>query len=253
MNDVVRSAARVLDLLEYFAEATDSSSLAKVATTFKMPKSSALGLLRTLQVRGYLVKDAHGSYRINETFKARGFGWGGDTLAHLIAMAEPVLDELSEALGETVILGDLTSDGTVRIVLQSRSTQAVRYEASQGMTVPAHCTAMGRVLLAHLPRAERDSVLAKQPLQRFTPETIVEPKALHHVIDLAREKGYCTIVDEFDRGATGIAMAILDAKGRPVAAMNVACISARIAGRHEQIIAALRTEVDKLGAALGPA
>src|SRR3546814_8855339 len=75
MNDSVRSASRVLDLLELLAGAEDGLSLAEACERLGAPKSSTLMLLRTLAGRGYAVRGDGDRYRLNETFRSGGFGW----------------------------------------------------------------------------------------------------------------------------------------------------------------------------------
>jgi DNA-binding IclR family transcriptional regulator len=248
MSETVRSAARVLDMLEFFAGVREGVSLARVASAFSMPKSSALGLLRTLCSRGYVLRDAQGLYSLNEVFRTQGFGWGGNQLVRLMAMAQPMLEKLSSQLGESTSLGMLTEDGQIRMLLQSLSTQPVRYEASMGKFNPVHCTAMGRILLASATRAERDAILQRHPRKAYTSHTVMDLDQLHGLMDAAFERGWSLSAEEHELGGTGVSVAIYDASGKPVAAMNVACISARFAGKFEDIVAALTEEGARLQA-----
>src|SRR5579863_9990090 len=169
MNDSVRSASRVLDLLEYFATASEGLALTAISTAFGMPKSSTLALLRTLVMHGYVVRDERGLYALNDAFRNRGFGWGNDGLKRLTAVAQPAMDALCEALGETVILGWLGDDGYIRFLAKSVAQTVVRYDVQLSSVSPAYCTAIGRVLLSRLPRERRDALLASQPRAPMTP------------------------------------------------------------------------------------
>lgn len=246
MSEIVRSAARVLDLLEFFAGIKHGVSLAGVSNAFSLPKSSALGLLRTLCSRGYLRRDSQGLYSLNDAFRSNGFGWGGSQLMRLLAMALPVMDSLSERLGETMSFGALTDNTHVRLLMQSLSTQPVRYEATVGQELPLHCTAMGRVILSTLPRAERDGLLAQQSLTSFTPFTLTDLDKIQEQIDRAMTQGYCVVMEEFDRGGTGFAVPVRDSQGRAIAAINASCISARFEDKRAEITQALLSEVAQL-------
>jgi len=248
MTDVVRSAARVLDLLEYFANQPHSLSLATVAARFELPKSSALGLLRTLTSRGYLLKDAQGLYYINDTFKAHGFGWGGNALRRLAAVARPVMDEMALALGETISMGVLNDEGQIKLILQSLSHQPIRYEARLEQILPIHCTAMGRVLLAHQSEAECLETLKRHPLTRHSELTIIDPQEILKRIRAARDNGYCSVIDEYDVGGTGISAPVYDAYGNPIAALNVSCVTARFEDKKTTIVQTLLAEAEKLTA-----
>lgn len=251
MSEVVRSAARVLDLLEFFAEHEASHSLVDISTQFGLPKSSALGLLRTLCTRGYVVRDDNGHYAMNPVFRLHGFGWGGDTIAHVLAVAAPLMTELAAELGESVLLGVLHEQGSLRILNQVRCNQPVRYEAKPGQHFPAYCTAMGRAIMSQMPEARRREVLGKLPLVALTPVTLTKPADINARIKQAAAQGYCVVEDECDRGGTGMAMPIRDRSGAPIAALNVAFVSARFAEKREQAIQALGAKVDAIHAALG--
>lgn len=250
MSEVVRSAARVLDLLEFFAAQAQSYTLAEVASRFNLPKSSALGLLRTLASRGYLVRDDQGRYTLNSTFRAQGFGWGGDHLARLSAIALPHMTELAETLQESITLGSIRGNGLLQVYEQTLSNQAVRYEAPPDVTFPAYCTAMGRVLMSTWPRERQLTMLERQPRVALTPHTVIDLDALLARIELAARDGYSVVEEECERGGTGMAMAIRDHAGQGLAALNVAFVSARFAEKREQALITLRERVTQIEQAL---
>lgn len=250
MSDVVRSAARVLDLLEYFSASGSSFSLAEIASRFSLPKSSALGLLRTLCSRGYVVRDDQGQYTLNAYFRQHGFGWGGDALAHLVAIAAPVMAEMAAELGESISLGALQDSGHLKVLEQALSHQAIRYEAKPGHTFPVYCSAMGRIILANTAPAQRDALLERHPRVALTPYTRTDLADIHERIAQAAREGYCVVEEECELGGTGLAMAILGKDGQPIAALNVAFISARFAAKREQAVQVLRQRVAFIHTAL---
>lgn len=236
MSDVVRSAARVLDLLEYFSESEKKANLAGISQTFSLPKSSALGLLRTLCVRGYLDKDEQGFYQLNDTFRSEGFSWGGARLTRLVTVAKPVMMKLASELEETVTLGIMTADGKIRLVHQALSSQAIRYEMPLSMQLPLHCTAMGRMFLALKTAEERKALLARYPLSPWTKYTVTDPEQLDALINEAAVRNYSISADEVDIGGTGVCTPVFDASGEPIAMLNVSCVSARFNDKKSVII-----------------
>ena len=246
MNDPVRSAARVLDLLEFFAATEQGVALTTVSSIFAMPKSSTLGLLRTLLLRGYIERDDHNLYRLNAVFRSRGFGWHGDMSARPIALAKPAMDDLCAEVGETVILSVLTADGRVKPVAKSLAQAVVRYDLELGDAQPGYCSAMGRAMLACLPRERRDQILASAPRERRTPFTIYELDAVNAKIDQAAEEGFAIVEEEFVLDGVGIAMPVCDAAGAPVAALDVGCVASRYAAKRDAILAAMRACIDAL-------
>jgi len=246
MNEGVRSAARVLDLLEYFATASEGLALTTLSAVFGMPKSSTLALLRTLVTRGYVVRDEHGLYALNDVFRNRGFGWGSDAHARLAAVAQPAMDALCEELGETVILGWLSDDGYVRLLAKSVTQTVVRYDVDLGSESPAYCTAIGRAVLSRWPRAHRDAVLGALPRPARTPHTLTDLARINERIDEATKAGYTIAHEEYALDGIGIAMPICDSEGTALGALNVGCVASRFEGKREKIIAALKACIDSL-------
>jgi DNA-binding IclR family transcriptional regulator len=251
MNDSVRSAARVLDLLELLARAEDGLSLVQASQQLAAPKSSTLMLLRTLVGRGYATRLEGDRYRMNPAFKATGFGWGGARFARLVAIAEPVMHALAGALGETVILGVLAKEGMIELVSKVVANQDVRYDIDLGKPLPAYCTAIGRVLLASTDRQDREAVLRALPLAPLTPRTLTDAAAIGHRIDEAARSGFAIVEEEFALGGTGVAVAIAGADGRTVAALNAGCISARFPAKRDQILGALKEAAATIAERLG--
>ncbi|MDR5818717.1 MULTISPECIES: IclR family transcriptional regulator [unclassified Caballeronia] len=246
MNDAVRSAARVLDLLEYFASTEEGVALTTVSTIFAMPKSSTLALLRTLLSRGYLERDDHNLYRLNPAFRSGGFGWNGDLGARLTAIAKPAMDDLCVEVGETVVLSVFTDDGQFRTVAKSLAQTVVRYDLEIDKSYPAYCGAMGRAMLACLPREKRDALLALWPLEQRTPYALSDLARINEKIDQAAIEGVAIVEEEFALDGVGIAMPICDAGGVPIAALDVGCVASRYPAKRDKILAAMRACIDRL-------
>jgi IclR family pca regulon transcriptional regulator len=236
MSDVVRSAARVLDLLEFFSDSEKKANLAAVAQNFAMPKSSALGLLKTLCVRGYLDKDEKGLYQLNDTFRRYGFNSRGAKLTRVLAVAKPIMAKMASELEETITLGMLTEEGKIRLVHQSLCSQAIRYEMPESLLLPVHCTAMGRMILAMMSIAARSALLSRYPLSPWTRFTVTDPAELNQLINDAGRRNYAISADEVDVGGTGVCSPVKDSEGQPVAMLNVSCVSARYADKKNFII-----------------
>src|SRR3546814_13569026 len=105
---LVKSAARVLDLLELLAAAPRPLRLAEVAPRLDIPKTSAFALLSTLVAKGY-AEEQGGGYRLAERLRDRG--WVGGDVAHMVRVSRAVMAELTLTKGESVFLGVLTSEG----------------------------------------------------------------------------------------------------------------------------------------------
>ncbi len=235
MSETVRSAARVLDVLEHLAGSEDGASLSEVCHALELPKSSTLMLLRTVLARGYVTKDAADRYRLNDIFRSYGFGWGGHRFARLIALSSPVMHELCQAVDETVLLG-ATEGPVVRTLAKVVSQQVIRYDVALASPSPFYCTAMGRTIVAFSPAEKREAMLLASPRVKITPHTVTELKALRAIVKQVRDQGYAVVEEEFAVGGTGIAAPIFDGRGAIFAALDVGCVSKRFPAKRTRII-----------------
>ena len=249
MNDSVRSASRVLDLLELLAGAEDGLSLAEACERLGAPKSSTLMLLRTLAGRGYAVRGEGDRYRLHADFRSGGFGWGGQA-ARLVAVSEPVLRELADTIGETAILATLTDKGMVHLLAKAVTHENIRYDIDLGQELPAYCTAIGRVLLAQMPREARAPYLDSIKPVAVTPHSLTDRVAIEARIDEAAREDISVVAEEYALGGTGAAVPIRLADGRVVGAVNAGCISPRFVGKEKAIADALRAAASAIAARL---
>lgn len=224
MTNDIKSAARVLDMLELFSTRCGGLTLSEVARGLDLPKSSTLGLLRTLHNRGYLVReDEDDTYRLNDIIRRDGFARHG----RILRVAPPVMRALASEAGETVLLGMPDAPGLVRLIAKEASPSDIRYDIELPRKVPAYCTALGRVLLARLDGAAVEAALDAVPRAPLTGSTRVDRSAVIDAVAAARETGFAVVEDEFAVGGTGVAAVIPLGPGQPLAALGLACISQR--------------------------
>jgi DNA-binding IclR family transcriptional regulator len=134
----------------------------------------------------------------------------------------------------------------VQPIAKSLAASVVRYDLAIDEAQPAWCTAMGRAMLAGLPRERRDAILASQTREPRTPHTIVDLDGVNAMIDRAAEEGFAIVEEEFVLDGVGIAMPICDATGTAIAALDVGCVASRYAAKREAILAAMRACIDRL-------
>lgn len=238
----VRSAGRVLDLLEYLQGQTEPRSLSQIALDLVLPKSSTLLLLRTLVDRGYVRRDARDDYVIE-----RHRGVSKSINDRLVEVAVPEMLSCSNRTGETVLLGVLVDGGQTRALAKQVSRQELRYDADLSALRPSYCTAMGRVLLAALPRTQRLRVLTARKLRPFTPITVTDPATLELILQRVEAEGFATVEEQYVLGASGVAAPIRDHAGRVVAALDIASVSSRFGATRTELIAAAVTCAEAIG------
>lgn len=205
LSDPVKTAARTLDLFEVFAEARAPLNLTEVARRIRAPISSCHALLRTLQLKGYIYElgprgPVYPTRRLLD-------------IATLIASYDPILDrlapmleELRDATGETVILGRRQGDHIVYMNV-FEGLQTIRYMARPGDTKPLHSSAIGKAILGSLPPQELEAVLGRIELTRVTPGTITDREALSRALSFGARQGYHVTRGENVAEVMGMAIA----------------------------------------------
>ncbi|MCR9073207.1 MAG: IclR family transcriptional regulator [Alphaproteobacteria bacterium] len=252
MNSSVKSASRILDILELFALGREPMRLSDISDQLGIPKSSSLMLLRTLEARGYLVREGE-RYRLEPSFdddRREGF-WIGGRLAQLVRIAEPVMADMVETLQETAVLGIPTPEHNVRVVANRLSPLAIRYDLTRMTVIPAYCTALGQAMLAFQPEEAVASYIRQCSFEALTEKTITDPEQLRQRLALIRRHGWAVNYEERFIGAAGTASPIFDATGRVVAALNVATVTVRFRRNKKLIVETVQREAARLSEALG--
>ncbi|MCA1217298.1 IclR family transcriptional regulator [Streptomyces sp. 8L] len=183
----VKSAARVLKVLELLGAEGAKLSLAEMASALSVPKSSLHAILRTMQAHRWVDLDQSGT-RYSLGLKALLTGTAYLESDDVTGLAGPVLDALAEETGESVHLGRL--DGTDVVYLAKReSRHALRMYSAVGRRLPAHATALGKAMLSQYDAAEVRMRL-DWPLERLTPDTVTDPDQLLEQLAEARLRGW---------------------------------------------------------------
>ena len=214
----VKSADRVMAVLDLVA-ASGSLSFGEIATRLALPKSSAHALLQTMHARGYLaVDDESKAYRLGTRIWELANAHNG--IEDLRTVIRPLMDALVERTGETVQLAIL--EGIEAVYLeQSQSPHPMKLTSRAGVRLPAHTSAIGKALLASLDPAEAERRLDGAALVRLTDNTIGDVARLLEELERVRRQGYSLDNEEFAIGLRCVAMPVLDAQGKTVAAMSV--------------------------------
>jgi len=246
----VKSAVRILELLEFLARLQKPVTLKTIVAELGYPKSSTFNLLATLVSRAYVVRDETEAYRIHDAFR-NGPGWLNGNDAQLVAMAQPMMDALRDEQGETVFLGSRRRDGRVRILAKSVSHQQLRFDSDLEVSDPAYCTAMGRVLLAYWRPDKTTAYLARERIISVTEQTVIDRGQIRRIIERTRENGYSTNDEEFVSGGSGVAAPVRDSSGEVIAALNIATVTSRYEANRDRMITACIRYADELSTRLG--
>lgn len=225
----IRAVERALAILRAFTAAAPELSVSELARAVGLHKSTVHRLLATLERTGFVAQDA-ASRRYRLGLPLFELGSLVVNTMELRRLARPHLEEIHRACGETVHLGML-DEGEVVYIDKIESTRRVRMYSQVGRRAPAHCTALGKVLLAYLPDAALTELIDRRGLRRYTSSTITSPKELRDHCALIRRQGYALDAGEHEELIQCAAAPIADHTGRAVAAVSVTSVSAAM-DRH---------------------
>jgi DNA-binding IclR family transcriptional regulator len=196
-----------------------------------MNKSTVHRLLATLEKKRFIQRDlSTGLYQLG----VRVLQMAYLTLENndLRKCAEPFMRRLCDQQRETVTLSVL--DGSDVVFLDVvESQQRVKLAASIGQRIPAFATAAGKVILAFLPDG-MVKIILESGMQQFTPQTIHSQEIFFNKRELIRSRGFAISEQEFEEHINAVAAPILDADGKPIAAITVAGPAFRL--QHERMI-----------------
>ena len=246
----VKSAERVLDIMTLLTRHADGLTFPLIVERLGIPKSSLHALLRTMAWSGHLVLDERArTYRLGVRFWEAGqaFLRGVD----LPRICVPYLEAARDELQETIQLAILDGRENVYIA-KVEADHRLKLVSEVGGRLPAHATALGKVLLAGLDHEELARRLAAVQLEGYTDRTIVDREQLLAELQRTRERGYGTDQGEYTPGVACVAVPIHDHHGTVTAAMSASAPEVRIRDwTRERMRDVLQVQARDLSAALG--
>lgn len=242
------AVGRALCLLEMLSKVR-SANLETLSRESGLPKATALRLLSTLCEQGYVNRDSSDRYSLT----LRMFSVGSRALSHvdLLDIASPVAEALRDSIGENVHIGILEDNRAV-YVLKKESLYTIRMYSRVGRSIPLHCSAIGKCLLASLSDEFVDSYVASEGLKRYTQKTICSKDELKKTLEQVRLEGYAVDDEEHEEGVYCVAAPIRDSYGETVAAMSVSTPLFRLdKSKLEELYSKVRSSCDEISKALG--
>lgn len=215
-DGTVGKALAVLDQVAAFGRPVRFSELLAQSS---YPKATLFRFLQTLTSQSLLAQDPDtGAYSLGmRLVRLAHAAWAQSSLA---PHARPHIDALSAEVGETVHLAQL--DGAHVLYVDKRNARVpIEMFAQAGKVGPAHCTGVGKAMLAFLPPAELDRLVPLLSFRAFTPNTITTPDALRCELEATRRRGHAFDREEHEPGIICVAAPILSSTGRVMGALSV--------------------------------
>jgi DNA-binding IclR family transcriptional regulator len=239
---------RVFGILDALAEDGAGVALSDLARKLDLHRSTVHRLLVVLEGRRYVEKDsASGKYRLGS--KLLELGTKVAARLDLPAIARPFLEQLVRETGETAHMGVLRQ-GEVLSIANVESSRTLHTPRTVGRRTPAHCSSLGKCLLAFLPDRDLNEFLEVRGLKAYTISTITSPEVLKAELRRVRERGYAVDEEEYEEGLKCVGAPVRDHSGAVIAAVSIAGPAPRL---REGRMPALADSVVRAAAGLSEA
>jgi IclR family KDG regulon transcriptional repressor len=234
----VRAVERALQILGCFDEEHPERGISEIAQVVDLHKATAHRIVTTLVNYGYLERAADSQkYRLG--LELTNLGFKVIRRMDLRREALPYMTQLVQQWDETCDLS-IFDRGEVFYIEVIRGNHALTIAAAVGQHLPAHCTASGKLFMAHLPPAELD-VMLSQKLVANTDHTITSPDELRKQLEVIRKQGYAVDNEEMEVGVRAMSAPIRNRRGDMIAAVSIPSPTSRMTEeRIPEIVSSLK-------------
>lgn len=222
---LVQSVIRASKILKAFSAEKYELSITELSEIVDLPVSSVYRIVASLESERLIEQDLESKrYHLGlEVFMlGRGvlnhMGLGWDAL--------PNIKRLADLTGETVNMGALRRGNVV--YLQRIETEHLVRANLPLVGVPAHCTAIGKILLAYLTDEELEELVSKEGLEPYGPNTITSLDELKKELQKTRERGFSIDDEEFGANVRCIGAPIRDRNGSVIAGIAISAPASRL-------------------------
>jgi IclR family pca regulon transcriptional regulator len=253
-----QSLERGLAILEHFRPERPMLGLAEIADELGMSRSTIHRYLTTLVALGYMEQDKSRKYRVSLRVTDLGMSAlnGTGLREHAHSILEELLDR-SKLRGRSKFTASLAVLDGPEIVYVDRVTRGrdttPNLDVGIGARLPSYCTAMGKILLAHLPEKERRELLSHTILELRGPNAIMSKSALKAELRKALDDGFATEDEELEKGRIAISAPVRNESNGVVAAIDLSGSASQVT--VEQLAEGLRPHLlvaaDRISARLG--
>jgi IclR family transcriptional regulator, pca regulon regulatory protein len=249
-----QSLERGLAIMGCYTPECPLMGIAEIAELLGMSRSTTHRYVITLVALGYLEQGPSRKYRLG--LRVTTLGMSALSSTSLAEHARPYIEELSRrsqyAVGVAILDGPeiLLVD---RVTSNRREQHPIDLELRAGSRLPVHCTAVGKLLMAHLPERDQRALLAELKLSRHGPNTITSKHTLRRELEQTLAQGLAVDDEELAVDLHAIAVPIRSESRETVAAVSMATHSSMISleGLVEQLSPHLIATADSISARLG--
>lgn len=223
-RDLVSGFENGLAVIEAFDASHPRLTLTDVARIAGLTRAAARRYLLTLTTLGYAEHD--GKF-FSLTPKILRLGYAFLSSTSLPSRVQPYLERISEQLSESSSAAVLDQADVVYIA-RTATRRIMSIGLSVGSRLPAHCTSLGRALLAHKDAAFLADYFATLKPEARTSRTKTAIADIQRELAAVRADGFSLVDEELEIGLRSLSVPIFDAQGRTVCAINVSVQTARM-------------------------
>ena len=209
-----------MDLLEFLSVNEQETGVTEINKKLHMGLSTVHRILTTLKFRGYVIQNQQTTkYRLG--IKLFGLGYAVKSTKRLVEITKPYLKQLSQSTNETANLAILEGKEVIYIA-KIESPEILTTNIKIGTRLPAHCTALGKVLLASISNWEFESLYKNdEPLPSLTSTSITSLEELKKHLKKVRIQGYAVDREEYKIGINCVGVPIFGRNGEVIAAISI--------------------------------
>ncbi len=224
-NYEITALQRGLQLLHLFSESPRGLTAKQVAGLSRLPVSTVHRFLANLTTAGFLNRDAEGVHHLGIACFSIGQAAVGQLDIRRLSL--PYLRELNQQTRETIHL--TVRHGAHAVYVEKLdSSEPVRIHSRIGATVPLYCTAVGKVMLAHMPPEEQERMLPQLEMKRHTPNTVGNLQELRTELYRVRKNGYACDLEEHELHIRCVAAPIWDHTGSVQCSLSITAPTLRM-------------------------
>lgn len=244
----VKSAERTIQIIELLSLHSDGLTSKQISQELGIAPSSTFELLKTLARNDYAILDENKKYSIGP--KLINVGLRASGVLNLNKLAEPLLREAMNILGETVFMAKLLGDEVVYLS-KMNSPRTISTNAEIGSKKPVYCTGLGKAFLAFMPKEDSDKIIQNLDILPYTKNTVSNQNDLIEQINLFREMGYAIDNEEIEEGLWCAAAPVFDVNNNIIAAISVSGPKDRMKEKKSKVVDTILTTTKNLSFQLG--
>jgi len=247
-NYELQTLEKAIAILSCFSTKVPFLSISDISIMLEQHRSSVRRSVSTFTKLGYLQEN-------NKKFslgpKVLDFGYQYLSALPFWGVAQPVIEELSDQINETVSIG-LLDRSDVIFILRVPSKRLLNFDPSIGSRVPAHLHSLGHVLLANLQNDEQKKIINSINFKSITKFSIKDKVSLLKEIELTKRQGWSFTSRQYEEQYCGISVPIFSKDNQNIAALNVSFVIGSDANRRaiEDILPLLKLAARKINESL---